>query len=204
MRSLETVDQLSQRSDGRNSPTRSSRHLDAEAAAQAAQRLVDERRLSVDTEVDRLQMEKDKRARERLFEDRDLERRLNRLLQEQQNTDSLERARIQDQQEFDNELAAERANLTQDWVNSQAQLAASAPAATTAAGAQVSPGGNNNAPPPAAAQSHGLLQQHVPSPQQRSGLPQPSAGLPQQQSGSDNQQMLAVMQQMQQQMQQPI
>ena len=104
------MDQLSQRSDGRNSPTRSSRHLDAEAAAQAAQRLVDERRLSVDTEVDRLQIEKDKRARERLFEDRDLERRLNRLLQEQQNTDSLERARIRDQQEFDNELAAERAN----------------------------------------------------------------------------------------------
>ena len=93
---------------GRQSPTPSlsSCHVDEEAASQAAQRQHRENRLSLESEMDRLQTERERRSRDHVFEDRELERRMQRLHAELQNSDSLERARIRDQQEHDNELAA--------------------------------------------------------------------------------------------------
>ena len=72
--------------------------------------------------------------------DRELERRQRRLQFEIQGADSLERARIRDQQELD-ELASQRANSIRNWVDSQAagHLSSSTPgnaaAAATAAAA---------------------------------------------------------------------
>ena len=66
---------------GLQSPTQSlsSRHLNEEAADQATQRQIDENCLHLESEVDRLQSEREKRASDRVFEDRELERRLQRL-----------------------------------------------------------------------------------------------------------------------------
>ena len=163
----------------------SSRHLDAEAAAQAAQRQIDSARDRLEAEADQLQAERERIARE----ERELERRQRRLNVEMRNADSLEQARLRDQQENDQELASHRAGLTRDWVNNQAQFqpSASTPAVALTRTSPVL----NQVPRPAATQSG--LQQNQPLEQQ------PHTPMPQQQSQDPL--LLQLIQQMQQQMQ---
>ena len=150
-------------------------HLDAEAATQAAQRQIDNSRLRLESEADRLQVERELIERERQLEQRELERRQRRLNAEMQNTNSLEQARIRDQQENDRELSSHRVGLTRDWVDNQAQFQLST--STPAAALTRQPPGLNHTPRSAAPQSTPAgVQQHQPPAQQ------PHNPMPQQQS----------------------
>ena len=169
-----------------------SRHMDAEAAAQAAQRQIDDARLRLESEADQLQVERERIERERQLEQRELERRQRRLNAELRNADSLEQARLRDQQENDRELASQREGLTRDWVNNQAQFQPST--STPAAGLTRTSPGLSHTPRSAAHQSTPAgVQQHPPS------MQQPHNPMPQQQS--QDPQLLHLIQQMQQQMQ---
>ena len=169
-----------------------SRHLDAEAAAQAAQRQIDDSRLRLESEADQLQVERERIEREHQLEQRELERRQRRLNAEMRNADSLEQARLRDQQENDQELASQRASLTRDWVDNQAQFQPST--STPAAALTRTPPLLNHTPRSAAHQSTPAgVQQHQPLAQQ------PHIPMPQQQSQDPL--LLQLIQQMQQQMQ---
>ena len=169
-----------------------SRHMDAEAAAQAAQRQVDEERHRLESEANQLQMDRERMEIERRYEERELERRQRRLNAEMRNADSLEQARIRDQQENDQELSSHREGLTRDWVNNQAQFQPST--STPAVGLTHTSPVLNHTPRSAAHQSTPAgVQQHPPS------MQQPHNPMPQQQS--QDPQLLHLIQQMQQQMQ---